>query len=400
MCSSDLLNDSATVSANEYDPRELNNAAAITTNAVPPPGTLQFASTSYSVAENGHFVTLAVNRTNGTYGTVSVHYTTIGGNATPGVDYMSTSGTLVFNNGETTKTITVPVLANPLDKHDESVYLFLSNPGGGAIVGTSATTKLTIQDIDPNVTPPAISNMTLFGPGQTLTGISLQFTKPLNPATAGNLANYHLYDTGGSTRFSPGDPGVSLTYAYYNPSNLTVTLFITAPLRPSEFYYLDVRGTGPGGVADVAGNFLAGNGAAGTDFSSYLARGTNLQYTDASGNEVQLRILNGGVIDLTRYANGQGDDLSVVDAVPYRTILYGHILGQGTTSFHSITGLGQFGAVRVMMSTPPFYVTQAAFMGQQNPAARDTMTGFGVPVAPRRPIVAQALPGPRVPRPR
>ena len=51
--------------------------------------------------------------------------------------------------------------------------------------------------------------------------------------------------------------------------------------------------------------------------------------------------------------------------VPHRTTLKGHIKarrgGSGQTQIGPITGLGQFGDVKVLMKTPPFRVTQLPF---------------------------------------
>ncbi len=58
---------------------------------------------------------------------VTVDFQTIDGTATSGEDYIKTSGTLTFNPGETTKTISVDLLNKSVLKRNETVLLKLSN---------------------------------------------------------------------------------------------------------------------------------------------------------------------------------------------------------------------------------------------------------------------------------
>ena len=88
-------------------------------------------------------------RVNGSDGAVSVEYATSNGTATAGQDYTGTSGTLNFANGETSKTFLNSVTDDTLDEPDETVNLTLSNPTGGATLGTPSAAVLTIADNDP-----------------------------------------------------------------------------------------------------------------------------------------------------------------------------------------------------------------------------------------------------------
>jgi parallel beta-helix repeat protein len=103
------------------------------------PGVLSFASAIISASENAGCVVVAVHRTDGNSGEVTVHYTTVGGTATPGVDYTPTSGTLTFADGETTKTFCVPVLNDSLIEGTETIGLLLSDATGGALLGNGSS---------------------------------------------------------------------------------------------------------------------------------------------------------------------------------------------------------------------------------------------------------------------
>ena len=78
---------------------------------------------------------ITVYRLDGAQGVVEVDYATSDGTATAGADYTATSGTLTFNNGETSKTFSVPILPDNLVEGDETFFVTLSNPTGGATVG-------------------------------------------------------------------------------------------------------------------------------------------------------------------------------------------------------------------------------------------------------------------------
>jgi hypothetical protein len=111
-------------------------------------GIVQFASAAYSVAENGGSVTIRVFRFNGPSGAVSVDFSTAGGTATAGADYVATNGTLNYANGETSKTFTVTILDDATTEPNETVNIMLSHVVGNAIYGTITNTVLTIMDDD------------------------------------------------------------------------------------------------------------------------------------------------------------------------------------------------------------------------------------------------------------
>src|SRR5204863_535929 len=68
--------------------------------------------------------------------TVTVAYATeADATAAAGVDYQSTSGTLTFAPGQTSRTITVLVNGDLVDELDEAYCVELSNATGGAMIG-------------------------------------------------------------------------------------------------------------------------------------------------------------------------------------------------------------------------------------------------------------------------
>jgi len=113
------------------------------------PGSLRFSNASYSVSESNGSATINVQRVGGDDGAVSVQYATANGSAQAGSDYTASSGTLNWaDNDGTSKSFTVPILDDEEDEANETVQLTLSNPGGGAALGSPSAATLTIQDDD------------------------------------------------------------------------------------------------------------------------------------------------------------------------------------------------------------------------------------------------------------
>jgi hypothetical protein len=117
----------------------------------PNPGELTFGAPNYSCSETSGLATISVIRTRGSLGTVSIQYYTADDTATAGQDYGAVSGTLIFANGQTNKTFTVPVFNDGVMQSEELLYLVLTNATGGATLLDelpSLTTTLGIIDSD------------------------------------------------------------------------------------------------------------------------------------------------------------------------------------------------------------------------------------------------------------
>ncbi|WP_287630137.1 MULTISPECIES: Calx-beta domain-containing protein [unclassified Microcystis] len=127
------------------------NSATITiiSEDPPQPGAITFSNSQFSINENGTPVTqVTLTRTNGSDGEVTVILTPSNGSATAGDDYTNTPITVTFANGETSKIVTIPINNDTIYEPTETVNLTLSNPTGGATLGTQQTATLTIIDND------------------------------------------------------------------------------------------------------------------------------------------------------------------------------------------------------------------------------------------------------------
>lgn len=113
---------------------------------------LQFSALAYAVVEGAEVATITVKRI-GTGGAASINYATsdvsaIGGaTCGAGVDYVSTSGTLSWADGDTSaKTFTVPICEDAITEPGETVNLTLSGLTGDATLGGAHTVVLRIVD--------------------------------------------------------------------------------------------------------------------------------------------------------------------------------------------------------------------------------------------------------------
>jgi CSLREA domain-containing protein len=114
-------------------------------------GSIQFSSSTFTVSEDGTQASITITRTGGAGGAVSVTFDTSNGTATAGQDYTAVNNvTVAFADGDAApKTVNVPITDDNLYEGDETVNLTLSNPQGGATLGTPATAVLTITENDP-----------------------------------------------------------------------------------------------------------------------------------------------------------------------------------------------------------------------------------------------------------
>ncbi|HYW74425.1 MAG TPA: Calx-beta domain-containing protein, partial [Pyrinomonadaceae bacterium] len=188
-------------------------------SAAPPAnGALQFGISSLNFQETAGTVSIAVTRTNGSAGAVSVNYATGGGTATPGQDYTAKSGKLDFADGETAKTISIDILDDSVSEPTEDFNITLSSPTGGATLGAQKTIDIIIGDND---TPTVSINDIQVAEGNSGT-TNATFTVSLNrPSYKVTSVDFATDSSGTAT------PGVD-----FQPVSGTVTFAIGETSKP------------------------------------------------------------------------------------------------------------------------------------------------------------------------
>lgn len=120
-------------------------------------GTLQFTSSAYSVSETAGQLTITVTRTGGSDGDITVTYATSDGTAVVNDDYYENIGNLDWSDGEAgSKTFVVNIEDDSEEEGNETLGVSLTNPIGGASLGSPQNATVTIQDDEsrqPNLIP-------------------------------------------------------------------------------------------------------------------------------------------------------------------------------------------------------------------------------------------------------
>jgi hypothetical protein len=337
------------------------------------PVSVAFETAEYTANASDGFATIYVVRVGNPDATVSVNYATSNGSGVAGRDYSAASGTLTFPAGQFTETFNVTLLLDPSANGDaRTVNLALSQPEGGATLGSINKAVLTINEV-PNqppppsqTTPPAITSEQLILGGRSITAIVLTFSKPLNPVRAEDLSNfgYYLIAAGSTGAFgSAAGAYATLSSAVYNATADTVTLTPSAPLPSNRFYRITIDGQANpllhNGVTDLAGNQLAGSsGAPGTPYVVTFGVGTKLAYTDSGRNLVSLRLTKGGLIEIFRTPTGVVQEMELIGTVPGKSTLSGTVSrAPGGTGRTYLPAIGGAAGTRIRLKKPPFYIS-------------------------------------------
>ena len=93
-----------------------------------------FAAATNTVSESASYAAVNVLRVGPTNSVTQVSYATADGTAVNGVNYQSQSGTLVFTNGETLRSIHVPLIYDPQVTGNLLFTIALSNPTPGTLI--------------------------------------------------------------------------------------------------------------------------------------------------------------------------------------------------------------------------------------------------------------------------
>ncbi len=136
---------------------------------------IQFAQTIYVAPDEGSNppfgprAVITVTRSGDLTNSTTVDYIASDGSATQPADYLATSGTLPFGPGEQAQAFVVPLVDDELPEGTETINLRLSNPTGGAVLGSLPTAQIAIEDNDGLIRTVIIRDRVGAGPNWTIT---------------------------------------------------------------------------------------------------------------------------------------------------------------------------------------------------------------------------------------
>jgi chitinase len=168
---------------------------------------------------------------------ITVAYSTGNGSATAGSDYQAASGTVTFAPGETTKTITVPVIGDRLAEPTETFVVTLSDPVNAVVADGRGVG--TVADDEPRISINDVAR----GEGKSRT-TAFTFTVTLSAAyDQAVTVSYRTVDgtakagedytaMTGTVTFAPGE------------TQKTITITVTGDKKEEsdETFYLDLFG--------------------------------------------------------------------------------------------------------------------------------------------------------------
>ena len=171
----------------------------------------EFSATDYQINEGAGLATITINRLGNPVGPVSVDFITSNATANAGSDYTNVTTKLNFNDGQTSRTVTIPIINDVNPESSESVSLILQHALGNASVGQQSTAALTIVDNDS-------SPVADFSAGPTNGFVSLQVA--FSNLTSGGIGNTYLWNFGDGNQTTSINP----THTYTTTGNFTVAL--------------------------------------------------------------------------------------------------------------------------------------------------------------------------------
>ena len=260
---------------------------------------------------------------------VTVSYRTVDGAAVAGSDYMSTSGTLRFETGETAQTIAVAVLDDETAEAEEGFTVELNAPSGATVADGTGTGTITDDDEPPEL---VIDDAPPVGEGETAEFVvrlsarsGMAVTVSYRTADGTAVAGSDYRSTSGTLRFETGETAQTIAVAVLDdetaeaeegftvelsaPSGATVadgtgTATIADDDEPPELVIDDAPPVGEGETAEFVVGLSAPSGMAVT-VSYRTADGTAVAGSDYTSTSGTLRFDPGtttrtvGVVALT-----------------------------------------------------------------------------------------------------
>ena len=260
--------------------------------------------------------------------TITVQYSTANGTALAGSDYTTTTGTLTFNPGVTSQTISIPILNDSVNEANETFTVKLTSPTNATLGGTATVTTTITDTLSASTTTTLaanVENLTLTGSsvinGTGNTGNNVLTGNSVNNTLNGGDGNDTLNGGAGNDTLNGGNGN---DFAYYYSSTGSVTVNLATGIASDGLGGTDTLSQ----IENVQGSNTAGDNLTGNTGNNVLyGYGGNDILNGGDGNDT----LNGGTGNDT-LIGGLGNDVYQVDST---TDVITENSGQGTDTIQS-----------------------------------------------------------------
>lgn len=279
-------------------------------------GTLQFSSPSYGGAEGGA-VLITVVRSGGSTGNVSVRYETLRGSASED-DFKPAKGTLSWNERDATpKSFSIALANDTVVEEVESFSVILSNPGGGATLGSPSTATVSITDTGASPPPQPAGTLQFAQPAYSVSenagSVPISVTRTGGSAGAVSvqyftgpgsaLAGSDYQQANGVLTWGPGDTGAK---------TFTVPIINDTTPEGDEGFFVTLNG--PTGGATLGAPSTANVTIVDDDAASAPCGATGNAWTPNAGTYMctgncepsnpQALSVNGEIVSITQFHQG------------------------------------------------------------------------------------------------
>ncbi|MEK0451291.1 MAG: hypothetical protein RL088_3559 [Verrucomicrobiota bacterium] len=180
-----------------------NSATVTIVENDPQPATIALSSATFDVTENAGNAVVTVTRSGSTTGAASVDFNSSGNTALPVTDFTVISTTVNFVDGETTKTVNIPIVDRVGFQGNRFFTVGLSNAAGAAL-GATTSAQVTIQENE--VAPSFALTSSSINVSETATSVDVVVVRSGDTDTVASIFHETTVGTAVESRdFNPGD---------------------------------------------------------------------------------------------------------------------------------------------------------------------------------------------------
>ena len=262
-----------------------SGSVGITIPADPPLPVIALATTSVTVSDtSASTASITVTRTGDLTQSSTVAYTTVGGTATAGKDFTAVSGTFTFAAGESSKTISIPILA-------DTIPLKFSNqePAETFTVVLSGATDATLGDSTATVTiaPDPVVGLATFSISSA--SASEGDTVTLTVSRGGDLIGQVSVDYSVPSGTRNSSSSGTLTFAAGELSkSISVSISKDTPVHPAETIAVTLSNPDGGTIGQGTGSISIA--ADPVIITTGIRLSGNVSVSDAVANTVTLTV--------------------------------------------------------------------------------------------------------------